>query len=63
MFGGFGWQELLVVLLIALIIFGPSKLPELGKAFGQTVKEFRKGAKEIQDEIALEDKKEEKAEA
>ncbi|NYE56780.1 twin-arginine translocase TatA/TatE family subunit [Carboxydothermus ferrireducens] len=60
MFGGFGWQELLLVLVIALIIFGPSKLPELGKAFGQTVKEFRKGAKEIQDEIALEEAKEEK---
>jgi len=60
MFGGFGWQELLIVLVIALIIFGPSKLPELGKAFGQTVKEFRKGAKEIQDEIALEEAKEEK---
>ncbi|ABB16097.1 twin-arginine translocase TatA/TatE family subunit [Carboxydothermus hydrogenoformans] len=60
MFGNFGWQELLIVLVIALIIFGPSKLPELGKAFGQTVKEFRKGAKEIQDEIALEEAKEEK---
>ncbi|GAV24574.1 preprotein translocase [Carboxydothermus islandicus] len=59
MLGGFGWQELLIVLVIALVIFGPSKLPELGKAFGQTVKEFRKGAKEIQEEIALEEKKEE----
>jgi len=60
MFGGFGWQELLIVLVIALVIFGPAKLPELGKAFGQTVKEFRKGAKELQEDIALEEKKAEK---
>lgn len=41
MFRQFGWLELLVVLLIALLIFGPTKLPQLGKAIGKTIRGFR----------------------
>jgi sec-independent protein translocase protein TatA len=41
-----GFPELLLILLIALLIFGPRKLPELGSALGRTIKEFRKGVKE-----------------
>jgi sec-independent protein translocase protein TatA len=42
--GSLGFPELMVILVIALIVFGPRKLPELGKALGQTMNEFKKGA-------------------
>jgi sec-independent protein translocase protein TatA len=40
-----GFPELLLIFGIALLIFGPRKLPELGSALGRTIKEFRKGVK------------------
>lgn len=42
--GGLGWQELMVVLVIVMIIFGAGKLPEVAKSLGQGVKEFKKEA-------------------
>jgi sec-independent protein translocase protein TatA len=42
MFRQFGWPEILIILLIALLIFGPSKLPQLGKSIGKTIREFRR---------------------
>ncbi|WP_053367770.1 twin-arginine translocase TatA/TatE family subunit [Bacillus sp. FJAT-27245] len=42
-----GIPGLILVLVIALIIFGPSKLPELGRAVGSTLKEFKKSAREL----------------
>jgi sec-independent protein translocase protein TatA len=49
---GFGhlW-ELVVVLLIALIFFGPKRLPELGSSLGRSIREFRKSTSEVQDQI------------
>jgi len=44
---GIGIQELLVILLICLILFGAAKLPEIGKALGNTIKEFKKSIKGI----------------
>ncbi|MCM8778529.1 MAG: twin-arginine translocase TatA/TatE family subunit [Candidatus Omnitrophica bacterium] len=44
---GIGIQELLVILLICLLIFGAAKLPEIGRALGKTIKEFKKSMKEI----------------
>ncbi len=44
---GIGMPELLVILLICLLIFGASKLPEIGRALGKTIREFKKGMKEI----------------
>jgi sec-independent protein translocase protein TatA len=38
-----GWPELLVILVIALVIFGPKRLPDLGKSLGKGVREFRNG--------------------
>ena len=47
---GIGPTELIVVLALALIIFGPGKLPEVGKAFGKTIKEFKKATKVIDED-------------
>ena len=46
-FFGIGMQELLVILLICVLIFGAAKLPEIGRALGKTIKEFKKSMKEI----------------
>jgi len=46
---GLGWQELLIILGIALVIFGPSKLPELGKSLGQAISGFREGTSKAKD--------------
>lgn len=51
MFGKIGTMELLLILGIALVIFGPGKLPEIGKAFGKAVGEFKSHAKKITDEV------------
>ena len=45
---GLGWQELTIILVIALIIFGPSKLPELGKSLGQAINGFKEGTNKVQ---------------
>jgi len=42
-----GIPGLILILVIALIIFGPSKLPEIGKAFGSTLKEFKKATNDL----------------
>ncbi|MFV8826233.1 twin-arginine translocase TatA/TatE family subunit [Alkalihalobacterium sp. APHAB7] len=47
MLSNIGIPGLILVLVIALIIFGPSKLPEIGKAFGSTLKEFKKATNEL----------------
>ena len=44
---GIGIQELLVILLICLLVFGAAKLPEIGRALGKTIKEFKKSMKDI----------------
>jgi sec-independent protein translocase protein TatA len=46
--GEFGIREILLVLLIILILFGAKRIPEMMKAMGQGVKEFKKAAKDIQ---------------
>ncbi len=47
MFKDIGFPELLVILLIALLLFGATKLPEIGRAIGKTIQEFKKGMKEV----------------
>jgi sec-independent protein translocase protein TatA len=44
---GFHAPELIIILVIALLIFGPKKLPEMGSSIGKSIKEFRKGMNEI----------------
>ena len=51
MFNMPGIAEWIVIFLIALLIFGPRKLPEIGRSLGKAIKEFRKASKEIVDEI------------
>jgi sec-independent protein translocase protein TatA len=54
-FGNIGVTGLILILVIALIIFGPSKLPELGRAFGRTLSEFKNSTREL---ISNDDKNE-----
>lgn len=51
MFGRIGPMELILILAIALVIFGPKKLPEIGKAIGEAIKAFRKGSEKVTEEI------------
>jgi sec-independent protein translocase protein TatA len=61
---GLGYQELLVILVIVLILFGANRLPELARSLGSSVKEFKKGVNEAQkDEPAAATKKEEEKKA
>jgi sec-independent protein translocase protein TatA len=47
MFGGLHWFELLPLVLLALLFFGPKRLPEMGSAIGKTIKEFQKSMREV----------------
>ncbi|HKV39332.1 MAG TPA: twin-arginine translocase TatA/TatE family subunit, partial [Blastocatellia bacterium] len=47
MFGSLGWQEIMMILIVALIIFGPRKLPEIGKTLGQSLAQFRKASEDF----------------
>lgn len=51
MFGPIGFMEILFILVIALLVFGPKKLPEVGKSIGKALREFRRTADEIKDKI------------
>lgn len=44
--GGIGFPEMMVILVIALIIFGPSKLPQLGEGLGKAIKSFKQGMRD-----------------
>lgn len=50
MFGNIGIGSVILIVLAALIIFGPKKLPELGKAAGSTLREFKKATKGLMDD-------------
>lgn len=65
MFGSIGMPELIIILVVALIIFGPRKLPELGKSLGRSLNEFKRASADLQNtleqEIKLEEQKEQQA--
>jgi sec-independent protein translocase protein TatA len=54
-FGGIGFQELLLIFLLVLLLFGAKRLPEVGKAMGKGIREFKKATKEIQSDVDLDD--------
>lgn len=51
MFGNIGFPELLIIFIIALLIFGPKKLPEVGRSIGKALREFRRTSDEIKNKI------------
>jgi len=61
MFGSLGVPELIVIFVIALIIFGPRKLPEIGKSLGKSLAEFKKASNELrntlEEEIRIEEQR------
>ena len=54
---GLGLQELLVILVIALVIFGPSKLPQIGSGLGKAIRDFKKGVSSDDGEDSANDAK------
>jgi sec-independent protein translocase protein TatA len=50
-----GMWEILLIVAVALIIFGPAKLPELGRSIGNGLKEFRKATRELKDSVSLDE--------
>ena len=56
---GLGVPELMVILVIALVIFGPSKLPQIGSGLGKAIRDFKKGVTDSEDEEANKDHKKE----
>ncbi len=62
MFGKIGAPELILILAIALVIFGPSKLPEIGKSLGRAIGEFKNHANKISKDIETDDVAENKEE-
>jgi sec-independent protein translocase protein TatA len=66
MFGSIGMPELIIIFVIALIIFGPRKLPELGRSLGKSLAEFKKASNELrntlEEEIRIEEQKDKEKE-
>lgn len=55
--GPIGWPELIILLVVVLIVFGPGKLPDIGNAIGKGVREFRKASTDLEESIRGESKK------
>jgi len=53
MFGNFGVGEIILILLVVLILFGAKKIPELAKGLGKGMSEFKKGLKDVEDDLSL----------
>lgn len=49
--GPIGWNELVIILVIVLIIFGPRRLPDFAESFGKSIRKFRQATREAKDEL------------
>lgn len=49
--GRLGATELILILCIALVVFGPSKLPQIGRSLGEAIQEFKKGTESVRNEV------------
>lgn len=49
--GNLGWQELVIILAIVLVLFGPRRLPEIAEALGKSVRKFRSASHDVEREI------------
>ena len=47
----FGWTEILIILVVILLLFGARRLPELARSIGKSLKEFKKGMKDVTDHV------------
>jgi TatA/E family protein of Tat protein translocase len=60
--GSLGWQEIIIIFVVALIVFGPKKLPDIGKSLGKGLAEFKRASNELkqtwEDEVRLDKEKE-----
>lgn len=61
MFGSLGMPELLVILVIVIVIFGASRLPQLGRGLGEGISNFKNGIRGTDEKKAVEEKKEKTA--
>lgn len=52
--GPVGWQELLIIFFIVLVVFGPRKLPEVAEAMGKSIQKFKRASREVREEIESE---------
>ncbi len=60
---GLGYQELLLILVIVLILFGAQRLPDLARSLGSSVKEFKKGVSDVKDDTTAAVKKDDEKKA
>jgi len=49
--GSVGWNELVIVLVIVLVIFGPRRLPELAEALGKSIRKFKQASRDVEEEV------------
>jgi TatA/E family protein of Tat protein translocase len=67
MFGSIGGTEILIILVIALVVFGPKRLPELGRTIGKGLGEFRRASNDLkrslEEEITLDERRSERTES
>lgn len=55
LFGSIGWPEVLVLVLVALLLFGAKRIPELMKSMGKGIRGFKEGLKEIDEQVNMSD--------
>lgn len=67
MLGSIGMPELIIIFVVALVIFGPKKLPELGRSLGRSLSEFKRASNELkntlEEEVRVEEQREQRAAA